>query len=119
MINNRILSTALGGLLVTASFAATPQPARADTASTAAIAAGAAAIVGALVYDSSNHPYYVRDNHRYYVSAGEAQYYRAHHHGVTRSAYVPEREYPVARDPYHGNAGHGHGQSDDRGHDRR
>jgi hypothetical protein len=74
----------------------------ADTASTAAIAAGAAAIAGALLYDSSNHPYYIRDNHRYYVTASEASYYRSHHHGVTRKAFVPEQEYAVKRDPYHG-----------------
>jgi hypothetical protein len=41
----------------------------------------------------------VRDNHRYYVSQNEAQYYRGHHRMVQRQAYVPEREYPVAR-PY-------------------
>jgi hypothetical protein len=75
----------------------------ADTASTVAIAAGAAAIVGALLYDSNDRPYYVRNNHRYYVTQPEEQYYRVHHHGVVRKAYVPEQEYPVARDPYHGN----------------
>ena len=65
--------------------------------------AGAAAIVGALIYDGNNHPYYVRNNHRYYVTQQEATYYRGHHQGYTRQAYVPEREYPVARDPYHNN----------------
>jgi hypothetical protein len=93
---------ALGGLLVLGSIGATPTAAKADTASTVAIAAGAAAIVGALLYDGNNHPYYVRNNHRYYVTQNEAQYYRGHHQGYTRQAYVPEREYPVARDPYHG-----------------
>ena len=62
---------------------------------------GTAAIVGALVYDSNNHPYYVRNNRRYYVTQQEAGYYRSHHQGVERRAYVPEREYPVQRDPYH------------------
>jgi hypothetical protein len=81
--------------------------AQADTASTAAIIAGAAAITGALLYDSSNRPYYVRNNHRYYVSQQEAQYYRGHHQGVERRAYVPEHEYPVARGP-----------QDDHGHHR-
>ena len=47
---------------------AAPQPAAADTATTAAIVAGAAAIVGALVYDANNRPYYVRNGHRYYVT---------------------------------------------------
>jgi hypothetical protein len=92
---------ALGGLLVLGSVAGSPAPAKADTASTAAIVAGAAGIVGALLYDANNHPYYVRNNHRYYVTQQEATYYRGHHPGVTRQAYVPEREYPVARDPYH------------------
>jgi hypothetical protein len=92
---------ALGALLVFGSVAGTPAPAKADTASTAAIIAGAAAIAGALLYDGNNRPYYVRNNHRYYVTQQEAQYYRGHHQGYVRQAYVPEREYPVARDPYH------------------
>jgi hypothetical protein len=99
---------ALGGLLVLGSVAGTPAPAKADTASTAAIIAGAAGIVGALLYDANNHPYYVRNNHRYYVTQQEATYYRGHHPGYTRQAYVPEREYPVARDPYHDNNHMGH-----------
>ena len=95
-------STALAGTLAVGAFAGPPTMAKADTASTAAIIAGAAVIVGALLYDGNNRPYYVRDNHRYYVTQNEAQYYRGHHHGVIRNAYVPEQEYPVARDPYHG-----------------
>jgi hypothetical protein len=95
---------ALGGLLVLGSMGA-PAPAKADTTSTALFAVGAAAIVGALLYDGNNRPYYVRNNHRYYVTQGEAQYYRNHHHGYVRQAYVPEPEYPVARDPYHNNMG--------------
>jgi hypothetical protein len=106
-MNIRIISTALGGLIIAGSLAGTSVVAQADTASTAAIVAGAAAIAGALLYDSNNHPYYVRDNHRYYVTQNEAQYYRAHHQGVERRAWVPEQSYPVARDPYHGNMGHG------------
>jgi hypothetical protein len=105
---SRRASTAAGAILVAATLGGAPQVARADTASTVAIAAGAAAIVGALLYDSSNHPYYVRDGHRYYVTQDEARYYRSHHPGGRmRQAYVPEREYPVARDPYHGNPGRG------------
>ena len=103
----RLVSTALGGLLVLGTFGGAQIAAKADTASTAAIVAGAAAIVGALLYDSNNRPYYVRNNHRYYVTQAEAQYYRGHHHGVVRRAYVPEQEYPVARDPYHGSGDHG------------
>jgi len=107
MKTSRLVSATLGGLLTLAVFAGSPTPAKADTASTAAIIAGAAAIVGALVYDSNNHPYYVRDNRRYYVTQNEAQYYRSHHRGYQRNAWVPEPEYPVARDPYH-NQGYGH-----------
>ncbi len=106
MINFRLLPSALGALLVMANIGPAQTAAKADTASTAAIAAGAAAIAGALLYDSSNHPYYIRDNHRYYVTAGEANYYRSHHHGVTRKAFVPEQEYAVKRDPYHASSGH-------------
>jgi hypothetical protein len=97
---SRIILPALGGLLFLGSIGGTPAPAKADTTSTALIAVGAAAIVGALLYDGNNRPYYVRDNHRYYVSQNEAQYYRGHHRTYQRQAWVPEREYPVARDPY-------------------
>ena len=64
----------LGGLLVLGTLGGAPTAAMADTASTVAIAAGAAAIVGALLYDSNNRPYYVRNNHRYYVTQPEEQY---------------------------------------------
>ena len=64
-------------------------------------------IVGALLIDANNRPYYVKNNRRYYVTQPEAQYYRSHHHVVQRRAYVPEQEYPVARNPYQGgNNGH-------------
>ena len=102
----RLLSSGLAGFCLIGTVSGMPTAAKADTASTAAIAAGAAAIVGALLYDSSNRPYYIRNNHRYYVTQSEAQQYRSHHNGQMRRAYVPEREYPVARDPYHGNMGH-------------
>ena len=59
-------------------------------------------IVGALLIDANNRPYYVKSNHRYYVTQPEAQYYRSHHNVVQRKAYVPEREYPIARNPYQG-----------------
>jgi len=99
----QLLSTALGGVLVAGALATSSIPAAADTASTAAIAAGAAAIVGALLYDGSNHPYYIRNGHRYYVTAAEANAYRSRHRGgVERRAFVPEKEYDVRRDPYHG-----------------
>jgi hypothetical protein len=105
MHSSRLVSTTLTGLAIIGLATATPRVAMADTASTAAIIAGAAAITGALLYDANNKPYYVRDNRRYYVSQGQANYYRGHHHIVQRRAYVPENEYPVARD--------------DRGHDHR
>jgi acyl-coenzyme A thioesterase PaaI-like protein len=101
----RHVSATLGGLALLGTLSGAATAAKADTASTAAIVAGAAAIVGALLYDSNSRPYYVRNDHRYYVTQGEAQYYRSHHRGVVRRAYVPEQEYPVARDPYRGNGG--------------
>jgi len=100
---HQLISTALGGILVAGTLATSSIPAAADTGSTAAIAVGAAAIVGALLYDGNNRPYYVRNNHRYYVTAGEANAYRSRHPGgVERRAFVPEKEYDVKRDPYHG-----------------
>jgi hypothetical protein len=101
----RFVSTLLGALVVVASLGSAQMTARADTATTAAIVAGAAAIVGALLYDANNRPYYIRSGHRYYVTQAEAGYWRGHHPGVERRAYVPEQEFPVARDPYHSNRG--------------
>jgi hypothetical protein len=105
MLTSRFITRAGGALLTLALVGETESAALADTASTAAIIAGAAAITGAILYDGSNRPYYVRNNHRYYVTQSEEHYYRSHHAGVERRAYVPEREYPVARDPEHGNGG--------------
>jgi hypothetical protein len=101
-MNNRIILPALmAGSIALGIFAGpAAQPARADTSSTMAIA-GAAAIVGALLLDGNNRPYYVQNNRRYYVSQQEANTWRQRHHVVQRQAWVPEREYPVARDPYH------------------
>ncbi len=65
--------------MLAGSLGGTATIARADEASTLAIAAGAAAIVGALLTDSSGHSYYVRGNQRHYVSHDQAMYYRNHH----------------------------------------
>lgn len=106
---------ALASALSVAVTISGPSVARADTTSTAAIIAGAALITGALIYDSNSHPYYVRDEHRYYVTEEQATWYRRHHHGNERRAYVPEQEYPVARDYDHrGNHGEDHGRQDKR-----
>jgi hypothetical protein len=94
-------ATAIASLIVAGTLVA-PQPAAADTESTAAIIGAAAGIVGALLIGANNQPYYVKNNHRYYVTQPEAQYYRSHHRVVQRQAYVPEQEYPVARNPYQG-----------------
>jgi hypothetical protein len=101
MKNHRIVSALLAGaILIGGALGPMTQPAKADTASTAAIVAGAAAIVGALLIDNSNRPYYVNGGRRYYVTQSEANYWRQHHRVVQRRAYVPEQEYPVARNPY-------------------
>jgi hypothetical protein len=96
-MKNIIQTIAIGSALVATATISMPAPAKADTASTLLIAAGAAAIVGAILIDSNNHPYYVRNNQRYYVTQNEATYYRAHHNVVQRQAWVPENEYPVQR----------------------
>ena len=102
---NRLVPAFLlsGALLLGGSFGPAARPAEADTATTAAIIAGAAAIVGALIIDSNKQPYYVKNNRRYYVSQPEANYWKQHHHVVQRPAYVPEQEYPIARNPNRGN----------------
>ena len=62
-----------------------PRPAAADTQSTAAIIAGAAAIVGALLSDNSGNQYYVNDGYRHYVNRDVANYYRSHRRDFDRS----------------------------------
>jgi hypothetical protein len=52
-----LASTTLGGLIVLSTLGGTASIAQADTASTVAIAAGAAAIVGALLTDNSGRSY--------------------------------------------------------------
>ena len=65
------------GLIASMTFAM-PRPASADTQSTVAIIAAAAAIVGAIAYDNSGRPYYVRYGHRCYVSPAVVDYYHNH-----------------------------------------
>jgi hypothetical protein len=84
MKSSHLASAALGGLIVLGSLGGSASIARADTASTIAIAAGAAAIVGALLTDNSGHSYYVSGNQRHYVSHNSAQYYRGHHGNMGR-----------------------------------
>jgi hypothetical protein len=58
---------------------ATPAIALADTASTAAIAAGIGAIVGTLIYDNNRHQYYYVDRgNRHYVNNDQAQQWYRH-----------------------------------------
>jgi len=98
MRNRNIFRNIVAGVaLAAATFVFIPRPVQADTTSTVLIAAGAAAIVGALLMDSNNRPYYVSNNRRYYVTQNEATYYRSHHRVVARQAWVPENEYPVQR----------------------
>jgi hypothetical protein len=67
--------TALIGAMVASAVVALPRPASADTTSTIAIAAAAALIVGAIAYDNSGRPYYMRDGRRWYVSNDVGAYW--------------------------------------------
>jgi hypothetical protein len=62
----------------TFALATVPRPAQADTTSTVAIVAAAAAIIGTVLVDSNNQPYYVNNGRHVYVSQNTATYYRAH-----------------------------------------
>lgn len=79
-MNIGIIRVALAAATIgTLTTTALPQPARADTTSTALIAAGAAAIIGSLIYDSSKHQYYyTHGSRRVYVDNNTANYYRNH-----------------------------------------
>jgi hypothetical protein len=95
-IQNALKGLAIGTALVAATTFSMPRPAQAQSAAEL-IAIGAGAIVGALLVDGNNQPYYVSNNRKYYVTQNEASYWRAHHHVVVRQAWVPENEYPVQR----------------------
>ena len=92
MISKPLLRTAaLASLGLVATAFTLPRPAAADAASTAAIAGAAGAIIGGLLFDSNNRPYYVRGGRRVYVSEPVAREYARRHGGG------------------HGGHGHGHG----------
>src|ERR1700736_4495894 len=98
----RIAALASLGLVATAFTL--PRPAAADTASTAAIAGAAAAIVGGLLYDSNNRPYYDRGGRRVYVSEPAARDWQNRHGGYGGHGYG------------HGGGGDGHGGGHGHGH---
>jgi hypothetical protein len=108
MKSSHIASTALGAMIALGSFGAATAPAVADTASTAAIAIGAAAIIGALLTDNSGRSYYVRGNQRHYVSHDTAVYYRSH-----RGGYGNNRGGQMHGNMGQGNMGHGNMGHDD------
>jgi hypothetical protein len=69
----------MAATLATVAIIPIARPAQADTGSTLLIAGAAAAIVGALLVDSNNQPYYVSNGRHVYVSQNTARYYRSHH----------------------------------------
>jgi hypothetical protein len=72
----RLYSLALATAIATVAVLPIARPAKADTASTVGIAAAAALIVGSLLVDSNNQPYYVNNGRHVYVSQDTANYYR-------------------------------------------
>lgn len=75
---NKPYAIFVAATLATVAIIPIARPAQADTASTAAIVLAAGAIVGALLTDSNNQPYYVNNGRHVYVSRSTATYYRAH-----------------------------------------
>jgi hypothetical protein len=75
---NKAFAFLITAAIATVAVMPLARPAQADTASTAAIVAAAGAIVGALLTDSNNQPYYVNNGRHVYVSKNTATYYRAH-----------------------------------------
>jgi hypothetical protein len=84
--------------LATVAIVPAARPAQADTASTVAIIAAASVIVGAILVDSNNQPYYVNNGRHVYVSQNTATYYRAN--GNSRNHGQPQ----------HGNGQQNNGQ---------
>jgi hypothetical protein len=103
MISAPLLRTAaLASLGLVATALVLPRPAAADAASTAAIAGAAAAIVGGLLYDSNNRPYYDRGGRRVYVSEPVAHEWRSRHGDYRGHGYGHGGDHG-------GGHGHGHG----------
>ncbi len=73
-------SMLVGAVLLSIAVLPIARPAQADTTSTAILAAAAAAIVGAILTDTNNQPYYVNNGRHVYVSQNTATYYRAHNY---------------------------------------
>ena len=113
MNTSRLFSLPLAGLITLGTLGGTAAVAQADTASTAAIAIGAAAIVGALLTDNSGRSYYVNGNQRHYVSHDTAMYYRGHHGG---GGYHGNSGYGNNHG-YGGNQGYGNNHGGNNGHD--
>ena len=118
MNTSRLISLPLAGLITLGTLGGTATVAQADTASTAAIAIGAAAIVGALLTDNSGRSYYVNGNQRHYVSHDTATYYRSHHgngnHGYSGNG---NNQGYGNNHGYGGNQGYGNNQGGNNGHD--
>jgi hypothetical protein len=72
----KLYSLALAAAIATVGVLPVARPAQADPASTAGIAAAAALIVGSLLVDSNNQPFYVNNGRHVYVSQNTANYYR-------------------------------------------
>jgi hypothetical protein len=84
--------------LATAALLPVARPAQADTTSTILLAAAAGAIVGTLLTDSNNQPYYVSNGRHVYVSRNTANYYRAHGNSRHRG---PQRDGQQAGQQHH------------------
>ena len=69
-------TTAVASFALVATTSIVPQPAVADNATNTAIAAGVGAIVGGLLYDANNRPYYEHGGRRVYVNRRDARQYR-------------------------------------------
>ncbi|HTU69323.1 MAG TPA: hypothetical protein VMF11_03295 [Candidatus Baltobacteraceae bacterium] len=103
-------SAAIAACVGIGSSLATPVVAAANTASTAA-AIAIAAIVGTLIYDSTQHQYYyVNGGHRHYVNNATAQawyqhqdpkWYRAHQSDFQRNPAKFDRDFRSSHHPPH------------------
>jgi VIT1/CCC1 family predicted Fe2+/Mn2+ transporter len=99
---NRLYGFFLAVAIATVAVLPVARPVLADTTSTIAIAAAAGLIVGALLTDSNNQPYYVSNGRHVYVSQNTATYYRAH--GNSHGHYQPNNQ-QRNNQQYHGNGG--------------
>lgn len=105
----RFGAVAGAAVLALGALVAAPKPASADDASTAAIVGAAAVILGGIIYNANNQPYYVNQGQPIYVSQPAPGNWGGH-----RGGYAPRSVAHGGGNWHGGGNGRGNGGNDRR-----